>query len=225
MKHPFTDKQEEILTQICAGQASVDLDTLLDRSGRYIQELLKSNRAIHLISHAGDLQALAAELFVTSLPILQFLPTDQGATVIDLGSGGGFPAIPLKLSRPELHCVLIESRERKCLFLESIVRRLELSQIEIINSRFEDYSPSGDRRAITITSRAGPPLDIVLLWAAKLTGLTQVIVYDTASAGLERDLATDSHGFYLDTRLDIESSRGINDLQLLVLKLKSIKSS
>ncbi len=211
--------------QFCTDYASVDFDTLLDRSSLYIRELVKSNQAVHLISRAGDAPVLAAELFVTSLPILKFLPQDRGVTLIDIGSGGGFPAIPLKLARPDLPCVLLESRGRKCLFLESVVRRLELPEIKIVNSRFENYVPATDCAAITVTSRAGPPLQSILPWAAKLPGLTQVIVFDTASAGLEEGIASDSHGFYLDTKLDIGSSAEIHDLRLLVLKLKLTKSS
>lgn len=63
--------------------------------------------------------------------------TDRVA--VDIGSGGGSPAIPLKLAAPHLHMVLVESKVRKAAFLREVVRTLGLTDIEVANCRFEAF--------------------------------------------------------------------------------------
>jgi 16S rRNA (guanine527-N7)-methyltransferase len=63
------------------------------------------------------------------------LPTD--ALGVDLGSGGGSPAFPLKIGARHLRMILVESKERKCAFLREAARALELEDIEVANARFE----------------------------------------------------------------------------------------
>jgi 16S rRNA (guanine527-N7)-methyltransferase len=63
---------------------------------------------------------------------------DEGATtLIDIGSGGGSPAIPLKICRPDLVLTMIEVKTRKSVFLREVVRHLNLSQAIVETSRFE----------------------------------------------------------------------------------------
>ncbi len=57
---------------------------------------------------------------------------------VDLGSGGGSPAIPLKIVRPDLQLTMVESRERKCAFLREVIRRLELTDTVVFAGRMED---------------------------------------------------------------------------------------
>jgi 16S rRNA (guanine527-N7)-methyltransferase len=57
---------------------------------------------------------------------------------MDVGSGGGSPAIPLKLASPQLHLRMVESKTRKAVFLREAVRELNLSSVEVETSRFEE---------------------------------------------------------------------------------------
>jgi 16S rRNA (guanine527-N7)-methyltransferase len=63
---------------------------------------------------------------------------DARATWLDLGSGGGSPAIPLKIARPALALTMVESRERKSAFLREAVRSLNLTNTTVVTARFED---------------------------------------------------------------------------------------
>ncbi len=65
---------------------------------------------------------------------------DDGGAWFDLGSGGGSPAIPLKIARPSLRLVMIESRARKAAFLREAVRSLGISSSRVENARFEDIA-------------------------------------------------------------------------------------
>ena len=59
---------------------------------------------------------------------------------LDVGSGGGSPAIPLKLARRDIPFVLVESKSRKCAFLREAVRHLELTGIDVVNSRLQEVA-------------------------------------------------------------------------------------
>jgi len=74
----------------------------------------------------------------------------------DLGSGGGSPAIPMKIARPALHLTMIESKERKSAFLREAVRTLGLSNADVLNCRFEDATQQMGREvaADLVTVRA-----------------------------------------------------------------------
>jgi 16S rRNA (guanine527-N7)-methyltransferase len=93
----------------------------------------------------------------------------RGTRVADVGSGAGFPGIPLAVARPELQFVLIESTGKKCRFLEHVRDTLGLSNVEIVQSRAEAYKPPA--RFDTVLARAvGPTAELVRNAGALVTG-------------------------------------------------------
>ena len=62
----------------------------------------------------------------------------KGKTLIDIGSGGGFPAVPLKILIPELEVTLVEATGKKCTFLTEVVKELKLSEVTVLNERAEE---------------------------------------------------------------------------------------
>jgi 16S rRNA (guanine527-N7)-methyltransferase len=113
----------------------------------YIGELKKWNRRINLTSLTTD-RDIAVKHFLDSLTITPFL---QGAArVLDIGTGAGFPGLPLKIFAPSIEILLLESSQKKCSFLRHIVRGLTLAGVEIVHGRAEDkkmierYSSSFD---------------------------------------------------------------------------------
>jgi 16S rRNA (guanine527-N7)-methyltransferase len=81
---------------------------------------------------------------------------DSPATWLDLGSGGGSPAIPMKIARPALSLTMVESKERKSAFLREATRALGLADTYVVTSRFEELAEDPERisRADLITVRA-----------------------------------------------------------------------
>lgn len=95
-----------------------------------------------------------------SLAALEFLP--ESARMMDIGSGGGFPAIPLAIARPSLYIVCVESNNRKASFLQRVSRETELKNLEILNLRVEDLPIEHEKQYDFITARAfGAIEDIV----------------------------------------------------------------
>jgi 16S rRNA (guanine527-N7)-methyltransferase len=94
------------------------------------------------------------------LDSLSVQPHLQGARVADVGSGAGFPGIPLAVVDPQRHFALIESTGKKCRFLEAVRDALQLPNVEVVQSRAEAYRP--ERRFDTVLARAvGPIADLV----------------------------------------------------------------
>ena len=94
------------------------------------------------------------------LDSLTVLPYLQGERIADVGSGAGFPGIPLAIVEPHRHFSLIESTGKKCRFLEHVRDALELKNVEVVQSRAESYRP--DVRFDTVLARAvGPIADLV----------------------------------------------------------------
>ncbi len=94
------------------------------------------------------------------LDSLAVLPYLQGERIADVGSGAGFPGIPLAIVEPHRHFTLIESTGKKCRFLEHVRDTLELKNVEVVQSRAEGYKP--EVRFDTVIARAvGPIADLV----------------------------------------------------------------
>lgn len=82
---------------------------------------------------------------------LQALPLLEGQTLVDFGSGAGFPGIPLAIARPDLRVALVEPRRKRASFLEASVARLGLSNVRVLEGRAED---APDRLYATGVTRA-----------------------------------------------------------------------
>ena len=94
------------------------------------------------------------------LDSLTVLPYLHGDRIADVGSGAGFPGIPLAVVEPHRDVTLIESTGKKCRFLEHVRDALELKNVEVVQSRAESYKP--EVRFDTVIARAvGPVADLV----------------------------------------------------------------
>ncbi len=101
----------------------------------YIEELKKWNRQVNLTALTGDLE-IGVKHFVDSLTAAPYL---RGAKrVLDIGSGAGFPGLPLKILSPSIALLLLESSQKKVFFLRHIVRELKLEGVEIVHGRAQD---------------------------------------------------------------------------------------
>ena len=82
-------------------------------------------------SHPNE---IAEELILDSLLFLQVVPKDI-ESVVDIGSGAGLPGIPIKIVRPSIRMLLVESRQRRASFLSAVVRDLSLTETQVLSER------------------------------------------------------------------------------------------
>ncbi|KAF1680707.1 16S rRNA (guanine(527)-N(7))-methyltransferase RsmG [Veillonella sp. R32] len=90
-----------------------------------------------------------------------------GASLLDLGTGAGFPGIPLAIMRPDLKITLFDSLQKRLIFLESVIKELGLLNVTTLHGRAEDVSHTAAHREAydIVTSRAVARLPILLEWA------------------------------------------------------------
>jgi 16S rRNA (guanine527-N7)-methyltransferase len=125
---------------------------------KYITLLLDWSQRINLIS-PNDEGRIAERHILESLAVLSAWPFPENASVLDLGSGGGFPGVPLKIMRPDLAMMLLESRQKKTIFLNTVVRELRLENCCVVNARAEEIS--GEKFSIVIARAVA---DLKRLW-------------------------------------------------------------
>lgn len=102
----------------------------------YLSELKKWNKAYNLTGLKKD-EDIVIKHFLDSLLYFKAMPAGK-IKVADIGSGAGFPGIPIKIIRPEIEMYLIEPSGKKSAFLKHIIRQLQLKNIEVIEKRIED---------------------------------------------------------------------------------------
>lgn len=109
---------------------------------RYLQLLLKWNKTYNLTS-ITDPKEIQIKHFEDSLAPIPFLACHAGASakadrLLDIGTGAGFPGVPLKIVKPDLEVVLLDSQRKKTAFCEAVIRELKLTGIEAIHGRSDD---------------------------------------------------------------------------------------
>jgi len=119
---------------------------MLDPLEAYFQLLTQWNAKINLTSLPLDppTDETFDRLLVEPLAASKQIPTHTPSAWFDLGSGGGSPAIPLKIARPDLRLTMIESKERKSAFLREAVRALGLSHAAVETERFENVAANAE---------------------------------------------------------------------------------
>jgi 16S rRNA (guanine527-N7)-methyltransferase len=121
---------------------------------RYFELLRRWNRRINLTALPLETveDATLDRLFVEPLAAARFLA--DGISWADLGSGGGSPAIPLKVIRPSTALTMVESRGRKAAFLRTVASELALTDVVVENVRVEEMPAAAIERFATVTVRA-----------------------------------------------------------------------
>lgn len=116
-----------------------------------------------------DLQRIMVDHVLDSLSCLLCEPTREDGRLVDIGSGGGLPGIPLAIANPNLATVLVESTGKKARFLRYAVESLSV-ETEIVNARVEEYARGvGERGSFDLaTSRALARLSVVLEYCVPL---------------------------------------------------------
>ena len=132
---------------------------VLERLALYFHELKKWNRKINLVARTLDDKQILENHFLDSLTLLPFLDFEnqERETMLDVGTGAGFPGLVLKVVCPLLPVVLIEPRRNRYYFLKHVVRRLNLQGVELLNVRLEETAEAKElsqKRFSFITSRA-----------------------------------------------------------------------
>lgn len=142
---------------------------------QYIEILLRWNEKISLTAIRDPLEILYRH-FCESMYAAEAIPV-QGGRLADVGSGGGFPGLPLKIIRPDLRVFLVESNLKKATFLAEVVRELGLNDTQVLVRRYEELHEE-IAPLDYVCSRALGEFPSFLDWAASdQIGAKQVILW------------------------------------------------
>ena len=149
--------------QLAACDYGIQLtDRQLDDLNVYYQLLIEWNEKINLTA-ITDPQEVAVKHMIDSLSCYeqQYFPSD--CHVIDVGTGAGFPGLPLKIYRPDIHLTLFDSLKKRLTFLQQVVSDLKLSEINLIHARAEEGSRKRELREQydVVLSRAVARLNVL----------------------------------------------------------------
>ncbi len=204
------DKRELMtLLQETSREAGVQLgDSQAEDFWLYLQELLEWNRTVNLTAVTDPVDIIIKH-FVDSLTPLPYLASST--SLLDVGSGAGFPGIPLKIAAPHLRVCLVDSQRRKVSFLKHIIRTLNLRDVTVVHGRVEDLPPQ-DPPFAAVISRAFRRLEPLLEVASPLLspGCTLIAMLGPTTDRDHRRFQklASAHGLQLSSLVPVELPRG-----------------
>ncbi len=152
------------LTTLCAEQA-IEIDPLMLQKLVHFGDCLEQwNRKINLISRKEDAPILIKHIF-HSLLITRYHTFKKGEQVLDLGTGGGLPGIPLAITSPDTHFLLVDATGKKITACQEMIKELKISNAVARHIRVEELKGV---RFDTVLSRQVASLDKLCIYASKV---------------------------------------------------------
>ena len=140
----------------------ISLDDLaVDRLCRYNDLLVERNKVMNLTA-LTEPRDVVLKHFADSLMLLKYCEIPAGSTIIDVGTGAGFPGMVLAIARTDLQVTLLDSLQKRLLFLDEVAEELELDNVATVHSRAEDGARTALRDSFDYAvARAVAPLNIL----------------------------------------------------------------
>ncbi len=150
----------------------------IDQFLLYFEELKKWNEKVNLTGIIDDKEIIIKH-FLDSLSFLKGFSPIEGIRIIDIGTGAGFPGIPLKIHSPRINLTLMEASQKKCVFLHHICRLMELQDVNIVNERLENVKNNLDfvKQFNVFLSRAVADVDEMIKHGAPLLADRGIMIF------------------------------------------------
>ena len=144
MRCKFLDNKK-LLIDICSDMGFYIDDFICDKFFKYKELLIEWNKKFNLTA-ITDEKEIIIKHFIDSIFSLKGIEFKNTAKVIDVGTGAGFPGLPIKIMRPDISLVLMDSLLKRINFLQSVVDELKLEKVLCVHSRAEDAAREDDFR-------------------------------------------------------------------------------
>ena len=175
----------------------------LDKLDKFYKLLLEWNEKINLTTIVSC-EEVYLKHFYDSLTLIKAVNLNDNLALCDVGSGAGFPGIVLKIFFPNLSITLIDSLNKRVIYLNDVIKKLNLNNIKAIHSRMEDYARINEEKFDIITARA----------VANIRILTEISV---------RALKLEGNLVFMKANCDEELENIENLLEKLSLDLVDVK--
>ncbi len=158
---------------------------------QYYQFLIEYNLNVNLtaITEQNDVYY---KHFFDSLTAVKFIDFDKVNSICDMGSGAGFPSIPLKIMFPHLEVTIIDSLNKRLKFLDQLMNKLEIGQVNLVHDRIENYAIKHQCEFDLVTVRALGDLSLICEMGLPMTKINgSFIAYKGSNADDEIVKSTD----------------------------------
>ncbi len=183
----------------------------------FIAELRKWNRKINLTAITAERDVVIKHL-LDSLSFLKGFDPEPGMSLLDLGSGAGFPAIPIKIAHPEISVLMVESVKKKASFLRHVIRTLGLSSTDVSDLRAEELPESSKKSYDIVTARAFADMEASLAAGAGYLKDNGLMVLSRGPGETVRDEYLREAGVRLESRQDLTLPYSDNKRALWVFR-------
>lgn len=203
-------------------------DTQLGQFDRYYQMMVETNKHMNLTAITEEDEVISKH-FVDSLSCAKVMDMEKVHSIIDIGTGAGFPGIPLKIAYPEIEIVLVDSLQKRIKFLNEVIQELGLEKVTAVHGRAEDLARDKRYRGVfdLCVSRAVANLSTLTEYCIPFVRVNGYFVSYKAQKGLEElegaknclqvlgCKVEDAHSFVLEG----------DDSQRVLLKIKKCKGT
>ncbi len=169
--------------ELIAQKGLILTDKQLNQFRQYLLLLQEWNEKMNLTSIIEEEAVYEKHFYDCLLSIDQI--DFNNKTLLDIGAGAGFPSIPLKIAFPTLKLTVLDSLQKRMIFIEEVVKKLDLKDVNIVVSRAEDYALSNRETFDIVTSRAVARLNILAELSLPLVKLGGIFLAYKGQSAME----------------------------------------
>lgn len=197
----------------------------LDNLNKYYNHLVEYNSKINITSIINK-EDVYLKHFYDSLTLIKIIDLGKPLSLCDLGSGAGFPGIVLKIIFPNLKITLVDSLNKRINFLDLVISKLNLNNIETIHSRIEEYAKTNREKYDIVTARAVANLNTLLEISLPLTKVGGYFIAMKGNISQEI-ISIDNSLNLLNSKIEniIEFRLPIEDSIRTLVKIKKLKTT
>lgn len=153
----------------------------LNQLEKYYELLSEWNNKINL-TNITDKEQVYLKHFYDSVTISKVIDLNSIENLCDIGTGAGFPGLVLKIIYPDLNVTLVDSLNKRIVFLNEVIKKLDLKNIEVYHARAEEFSKNNIEKYDVVTARAVAHLSILLEYSMPMIKINKYFIAMKANA-------------------------------------------
>lgn len=182
---------------------------------KFYEFVIEKNKVMNLTNIVNEKEFILKNILDSVLPEKYI---KQNSSLIDVGAGAGFPSIPLKILRPDLNITMLDSLNKRVVFLNEVISVLNLKNIQAVHSRAEDYAKNQRESYDVCVSRAVARLNTLLEYCLPLVKVGGIFI-------AYKSLKADEEIIESEKALDILGGNIENKQNVIIDEINSIREN